>query len=424
MKTVITAASVFAFGAVTLTVGQTPAASADFYKSKRMTMYIGYSAGGGYDRYARSTARHMHRHIPGNPKIISKNLTGAGGLRMTNALYGRFKQDGTIVGIIPSRSALEAIQGNPGAKFNATKFQWLGSANKETAICTFWHTAPIKTVDDLLTKSAIVGGIGPGTGSDTNTMMLNNLMGTKLRLITGYPGSADLSLAMERGEVDGRCGHTWSSVRATQKKWLDAKKIVIPLQLALKANPELKGVPLVTKYIKNDLDLKALKMIVAPLTMGRPFAVGPKVPKDRVKILRAAFMATMKDKEFLKEAKKGRVPINPVSGAEVQTLVANLYAQPPEVIKRMSEAISKTNNTRITKAVVKTYTHRGKITALKRGGKRVSWKGKEAKGKLRVGGKTKITVGGKTAKRKALKVGMSCTFKVKGAQKALGIDCS
>ncbi|MCZ6447665.1 MAG: hypothetical protein O6831_05435 [Alphaproteobacteria bacterium] len=428
MKRIIayTGMGALAMGALALAAasGAAMAQSAkSFYKGKRMTMYIGYSAGGGYDRYGRTLGRHMGRHIPGNPRFTAKNYTGAGSMRLANSLYNTIKQDGTNVATFGRQVPLEHLTGNPKAKFNANKFNWLGSINQETSTCAFWHTSGIKTVDDLFNKNPIVGGTGVGSGTDIQAMMLNNLMGTKLRLISGYPGGVDINLAMERGEVHGRCAWSWSSVIATRKKWVDEKKIVIPLQIALFPHKDLMHVPLVTKYITKKKDRQALELILAGLVMGRPFAVGPKVPADRVVILQAAFDATMKDKKFIAEAKKGRLPLNPVSGKGVQKLLAGLYALPQEVIDHARDAMSKTNNITITKAVVKTYVHKGKITKIKRGGKRVSWKGGGAKGKLRVGGKTKITVSGKKAKRKALKKGMSCTFTVKGAQKALKISC-
>ena len=415
-----------AIGALVLVAGSGAAmaqSAKSFYKGKRMTMYIGYSAGGGYDRYARTLGRHMGRHIPGNPKFTAKNYTGAGSMRLANSLYNTFKQDGTNVATVGRTVPLEHLTGNPKAKFDANKFNWIGSTNQETSTCAFWHTSGIKTVDDLFNKNPIVGGTGVGSGTDIQAMMLNNLMGTKLRLISGYPGGVDINLAMERGEVHGRCAWSWSSVIATRKKWVDEKKVVFPIQIALSPHPDLAHIPLVTSFITKKIDRQALELILSALVMGRPFVVGPKVPADRVAILRAAFDATMKDKKFIAESKRGRLPLNPVSGKGVQKLLAGLYAFPKAVIDHARDAMSKTNNTKITKAVVKTYVHKGKITKIKRGGRRVSWKGGGAKGKLRVGGKTKMSVSGGKAKRKALKVGMNCTFTVKGAQKALKISC-
>ena len=426
MKLFIKTTGALAAGAFVLgTMGAVADASSlsDFYKRNKMTMYIGYSAGGGYDRYARTLARHITRHIPGNPSIVPKNYTGAGGLRLANSLYNSFPQDGTNMGHIGRQVPLEDLIGNKKVRFKADKFNWIGSLNQEYSVCAFWHTSPIKTVDDLFNGNPIVGGTGAGSGTDTQAMVLNNLIGTKLRLITGYPGGADINLAMQRGEVHGRCAWSWSSVVSTRKKWIDKKLVVFPLQIAPCSHPDLKHVPLVGKYIKNKKDQQALDVVLAGLVMGRPFAMGPGVPKDRVAAVRAAFDAAVKDPKFLAEAKKGRLPINPVSGAGIHKLLDRLYALPKDVIAHAGKAISSKNNIKISKAVVKTSVHMGKITGIKRGGKRVKWKGKGTKGKLRVGKKTKITVAGAKAKRQALKKGMRCTYTVKGAQKALKIDC-
>jgi tripartite-type tricarboxylate transporter receptor subunit TctC len=418
---------VFAAGSLLAGLGTSPVAAdavSDFYKNKRVTMYIGYSAGGGYDRYGRTVARYMGRHIPGKPSITPKNYTGAGGMRLANALYSAFKQDGASIGIIGRQVPLEDLTGNPKVKFKANKFHWLGSANQEYSVCAFWHKSPIQTTDDLFNKVPIVGGTGAGSGTDTQAMVLNNLIGTRLRLITGYPGGADINLAMEKGEVHGRCAWSWSSVLTTRAKWLKEKKVVFPLQIASRSHPDLTHVPLVGKFIKNEKDRKALDVVLAGLVMGRPFAIGPNVPADRVKALRTAFMATMKDPKFLAEAKKGRMPIAPVSGEEVQTLLAGLYSLPKEIIDHAANAISNKNNINITQAKLTISSYTGKITKVQRGGRRVSWKGNGKKGKLSVSGsKTQITVAGKKAKRKALKPGMSCTFKVLGAQSAMAINC-
>jgi tripartite-type tricarboxylate transporter receptor subunit TctC len=418
---------VFAAGSLLAGFGAAPVAAdsvSDFYKNKRVTMYIGYSAGGGYDRYGRTVGRHMSRHIPGKPSITPKNYTGAGGMRLANALFSAFKQDGTSIGIIGRQVPLEDLIGNPKVKFKANKFNWLGSANQEYSVCAFWHKSPIKTTDDLFNKVPIVGGTGAGSGTDTQAMVLNNLIGTRLRLITGYPGGADINLAMEKGEVHGRCAWSWSSVLSTRSKWLKDKKVLFPLQIAKTSHPDLKHVPLVGKFIKNEKDRKALDIVLTGLVMGRPFAIGPKVPAERVKALRAAFMATMSDPKFLAEAKKGRLPIAAVSGQEIQALLAELYALPKDIIDHAANAMSNKNNINITQAKLKVSSYKGNITKVKRGGRRVSWKGGGKKGKLRVSGsKTKIMVGGKKAKRKALKPGMSCTFKVLGAQAAMNIDC-
>ncbi len=418
-----------AAGAITAIAGVLAAqpVSADvasFYKGKVITIYIGVSAGGGYDAYARTIARHFVRHIPGNPRIVAKNYTGAGGMRMLNSLYNVFKQDGTNVAHILRNLVSEPLFGNKSAKYDGSKIKWLGSANQEYSMCTFWHKTGVKSVKQMLTKPLIMGGLSIGSTIDIHTRLVNNLLGGKLRLITGYPGGADVNLAMLRGEVQGRCAWSWSSINATGADWLRDKKINMVLQFAMKKHPDLPHVPLILDLVKSKKDRDALLVHLSAQVYGRPFGMGPKVPDDRHKAMRKAFWDTMIDPVFLKAAKKRRLQIDPTRGEEVQKLVERVYAMPPDVIAHAKVIGTSSDRTKVSKAVVPVVTHKGKITKIKSAGRRVSWKGKGAKGKLRVSGRrTKITIGGKKAKRKSLKVGMSCTFTVKGAQTALKIDC-
>ena len=403
-----------------------PAAAdvASFYKGKVLTMYVGVSAGGGYDAYARTIARHMVRHIPGNPRMIVKNLTGAGGMRMMNSLYNVFPQDGTNLAILMRNLISEPMFGNKAARFDGSKFQWLGSANQEYSMCTFWHTSPIKTYEDLISKPAIVGGISRGSTTDIHARLVNNLLGGKLRLVTGYPGGADINLATERGEVDGRCAWSWSSINATGADWLRDKKISLTIQFAMKKHPDLPHIPLIRDLVTDPTDKKALDVHLLPQVYGRPFATGPKVPADRAAALAKAFWATMTDPVFLAEAKKRRLQIDPAPGEVVAKLVNALYAMPPEIIERARTAGTSSERTQVSKAVVPVVTHMGKISGIKSAGRRVSWTGDGKKGKLRVSGRrTAILIAGKKAKRKGLQVGMQCAFTVKGAQTALKIDC-
>ncbi len=403
-----------------------PAAAdvASFYKNKTMTMYVGVSAGGGYDAYARTIAQHIVRHIPGNPRMIVKNLTGAGGMRMTNSLYNVFRQDGTNIAIMMRNLVSEPLFGNKAARYDGSKFQWLGSANQEYSLCTFWHTSPIKTYEDLISKPGIVGGISKGSTVDVHARLVNNLLGGQLRLVTGYPGGADINLATERGEVDGRCGWSWSSINATGADWLRDKKISLTIQFAMKKHPDLPNIPLVRDMVTDPADKQALDVHLAPQVYGRPFATGPKVPADRAAALRAAFWATMTDPVFLAAAKKRRLQIDPTPGEQVAKLVKAVYAMPREIIERARIAGTSSERTQVSKAVVPVETHMGKISGIKSSGRRVSWAGGGKTGKLRVSGRrTAILIAGKKAKRKALQVGMSCAFTVKGAQTALKIDC-
>jgi len=413
--------------AAALAVGAGPAAAdeiADFYSGKTMTMYVGLSAGGGYDAYARTIARHMVRHIPGNPAIVTKNLTGAGGMRQVNGMYNVFPQDGTVVGIISRNLVSEPLFGNKAAKFDGSKFHWLGSANQEYSLCVFWHQSKYSTTEDLVSKPAVMGGIAVSATTDIHARLVNNLLGGQLKLITGYPGGADINLAIQRGEVDGRCSWSYSSIKATAPDWIRDNKIHMVLQVGIKKHPELPQIPLISDLVKDPRDKKALQVQVAPQAYGRPFAAGPGVPKARAEVLRKAFWVTLHDPAFLKEAKTRRLEIDPMSGEDVQKLIDEIYAMPKDILARAGEAATSSARTKVSKAVIPIETYTGKITGIKSDGRRVSWKGDKAKGKLRVSGsKTKITVAGKKAKRKALQVGMNCSFRVQGAQTALNIDC-
>ena len=345
-------------------------------------------------------------------------------MRMTNALYNVFAQDGTNLAIMMRNLVSEPLFGNKGAKFDGSKFQWLGSANQEYSLCTFWHTTQIKNYADLISKPGIVGGISKGSTTDVHARLVNNLLGGQLRLVTGYPGGADINLATERGEVDGRCGWSWSSINATGADWLRDKKISLTIQFGMKKHPDLPHIPLVRDLVTDPEDKKALDVHLSAQIYGRPFATGPKVPADRATALRNAFWATMTDPVFLADAKKRRIQIDASSGEEVAKLVKAVYAMPSEIIKRAHIAGTSSNRTKVSKAVVPVETYMGKFSKIKSAGRRVSWSGGGKKGKLKVSGRrTKVLIAGKKAKRKMLKVGMACAFTVKGAQTALKIDC-
>jgi len=410
-----------------LTAGIGSAAAQDmasFYSGKTMTMYVGLSAGGGYDVYARTVAQHMVRHIPGNPRIVTKNLTGAGGMSQVNGMYNVFPQDGTIVGIVSRNLVTEPLFGNKAAKFDGSKFYWLGSANTEYSLCVFWHKSKFSTTEDLFRKQPIMGGIAISATTDIHARLVNNLLGGNIKLITGYPGGADINLAMQRGEVDGRCSWSYSSIKSTAPDWLRDNKIHMVLQVGVSKHPELPQIPLISDIVTDPKDKAALKVQVAPQAFGRPFATGPRVPKARAAMLRKAFWDTLHDPKFLADAKKRKLEIDAMRGEDVQKLIDEIYALPKDVLARSREAATSSARTSVAKAVVPIETYMGEITALKNDGRRVSWKGPTAKGRLRVSGSgTKITVAGKKAKRKELKVGMACSFRVKGAQTALNIDC-
>ena len=395
----------------------------DFYKRKRITLYVGYSPGGGYDRYSRTLARHMGKHIPGKPRFVVKNRPGAGSMILANEVYSSLPQDGSVMANIGRGMPTEPLLGNKEAKFDARKLQWIGSMNNEVSVCAVWHTVPVNFFEDMQTRGAVMGGTGTGADTDTFPTVLNNILGTKLQLVTGYPGGNDINFAIERGELEGRCGWSWSSVVSTRGKWLKEGKVKILLQMSTAKHPDLPNVPFVMDFAKTDKDLQVLNLIYARQLWGRPYNVGPGVPKARVDALRTAFVNTMKDKAFLKDAKRQKFELAWVDGETVQKKIAELYDFPKDVIEATKVATTYGGNIKVSKAVIPIESANGKITKLRRGGRRVSWAGEGKKGRLRVSGnRTKITVAGQKAKRSALKEGMSCKFTFQ-ASSAKAIEC-
>jgi tripartite-type tricarboxylate transporter receptor subunit TctC len=309
----------------------------DFYKGKNIDLTIGYSAGGGYDVYARLLARHMGRFIPGNPAIVPKNMPGAGSLVLANWLYNVAPKDGTAFGTIGRGTAFDPLLGSTKAQFDAAKFNWLGSMNDEVSVCVSWYTTGITSLEQVKHKELTVGGSGQAADTDQFPKVLNATIGTKFRLVTGYPGGNDVDLAMERGEVMGRCGWSWSSVVATHKSWIDEHKINVLVQLSLSKHPDLPNVPLVMDLAKNDEQRQIFKLVFARQPMGRPFLAPPGVPSDRVSVLRKAFMDTMKDSDFLAEAEKMKLEINPVAGDAVQEIVQDVYKTPKPIAAAVAE---------------------------------------------------------------------------------------
>ena len=336
----ITALATLAMLSASLVPGraQDPAA---FYKGKTVEIYIGYSTGGGYDLYARVIARHIGKYIPGNPTVVAKNMEGAGSLRLANWLYNAAPKDGTAIATIGRGTGFDPLLGNRAAQFDGTKYSWIGSANNEVSICVAWNTSGITKFEDLLTKELTVGGTSSSADTDQFPKIVNGVLGTKMKVVTGYPGGNDIGLAMERGEVKGRCGWSWSSVKSTHMAWYQQKKFVILVQLALHKHPELPDVPLITDLAKTDEQRQILKLIFARQVMGRPFLAPPGVATDRVAALRKAFMDTMADKDFLAEAEKAQMEITPVPGDQIDQLVKEVYATPPDIAQKAAAIIAK-----------------------------------------------------------------------------------
>src|SRR5262252_2491836 len=312
---------------------------ADFYKGKNVELYIGYSVGGAYDLYARLLARHFGKQVPGDPIIVPRNMEGAGSLRLANWLYNVGGKDGTTLATIGRGTAFDPLLGSKGAQFQAGKFTWIGSANSEVSVCVAWKGSGISRLEDTFTKELIVGGTGQAADTDQFPRILNGVLGTKFKIVTGYPGGNDVTLAMERGEVKGRCGWSWSSVLSTHKRWIEDKSISVLVQLSLNKHPDLPDVPLVMDFAKTEDQQQMFKLIFARQVMGRPYLAPPDVPKDRVEALRKAFIDTMKDNEFLADAEKSQLEINPVDGAEVEKLVKELYQTPKPLADKAAQFI-------------------------------------------------------------------------------------
>ncbi len=387
---------------------------ADFYKGKGFQIHVGFAAGGGYDRYARFLSRYMGRHIPGKPSIVVKNRTGSATIQLTNVLYNVGPFDGSVMGMVARGVPTHRLLGGKGDKYDPTKFNWVGSMNNEVSLCMLSARTKVKTFGELLNKEVIVGGQGATSDADQFTNFLKNLMGAKLRLITGFPGTAFTVLALDRGEVDGMCGWSWSSVQKMRGKDVKSGKIYPVLQMALKKHPDLPNVPLITDIARNDSQRQQMELMFSRQTIGRPFMLPPKVPAERVKAIRTAFVNTMKDPEFIAEAKRTKTEVQWVSGEEVQALIERVLATPKDIVEATRKNVFPKGP--VEKAKLKYITAKGTITAVKRGGRRLELTvdGKKVKTSIS-GSKTKVTIAGKKAKRKDLKKGQVCTISYLGS---------
>jgi tripartite-type tricarboxylate transporter receptor subunit TctC len=316
---------------------QTPA---EFYRGKSIELYVNVSVGGGYDLYARMVARHIGKYIPGHPTIVPKNMEGGGGMRLANWLYNVGPKDGTAIGALARATAFEPLLGNKVAQYDGRKFNYIGSANDEVSVCVAWYTSGVRTFADAQKMQLVVGSGGVADDTYQYPALLNNMFGAKFKMIPGYPGGNEINLAMERGETQGRCSIPWSTVKATRKFWIDEKKVNLLMQFSLGKHADLPDVPLVMDLAKTDEQRTILKLIFGRQVMGRPFALPPDVPADRVAALRKAFMDTMADKEFLAEAEKAKFEITPVSGEAIERLVLEVYrSTTPELAEKAGAAM-------------------------------------------------------------------------------------
>jgi tripartite-type tricarboxylate transporter receptor subunit TctC len=316
-------------------------AVSDFYKGKQVKLIIGYPAGAGYDVHARLLGRHMSRYIPGEPSIIPQNMPGAGSIRSANYVYSVAPKDGLTIGAINRSVPLAPMLGTTESEqthFDALKFGWIGSMNSTVSIAIVWAASGIKSFDELMKREVIVAASAPASDSYVFANILKNIVGAKLKIVPGYQGSTENYLALERGEATGYMGTSYSSLKATRPDWIRDKKVNILVQISLAKDPELPDVPLVMDYA-NEKQKQALELILAPQQAGRPYMTTPGVDPARLAALQKAFMDTMKDPQFVAEAQKEQIDIDPMDGNQVQALLEKLYKSTPDVVKAAQDAL-------------------------------------------------------------------------------------
>jgi tripartite-type tricarboxylate transporter receptor subunit TctC len=298
---------------------------ANFYKNKNIDVYIGFSVGGVYDVHARLLSRFMGRHIPGNPTFVPRQMTGAGSLTLASWLYQAAPKDGSAIGTFARGIAFNPLIGQPAGGIEATKFNWLGSTNDEVSVCAARRESGVTRFEQVFERELVVGSTGGSGDDDQLPRLVNGVLGTKFRIVRGFPGGNEIKLAMLRGEVSGRCGWSWSSVKATEAEWLREGSISVLVQLSLRRHPDLPDAPLITDYAKTDEGRQIFKVALARQAMAWPFAAPPGAPVERVAALRQAFDATLRDREYLAEAERLSLEITPVSGERIQALIADVY---------------------------------------------------------------------------------------------------
>jgi tripartite-type tricarboxylate transporter receptor subunit TctC len=301
---------------------------------------VGSSPGGGYDAIARLVARHIVNHIPGNPGVVVQNTPGGGSLTMSNRIYRVAPQDGTVVGLVQRGVLLAQLTKQPNVQFDVTKLHWIGSVSPEKSLVVAWNTAPIKTVQDLMTKPLIVGGTGATSDLEASARLLNATVGTKFKIVSGYPGQADVSLAMERGEIQGTADWSWSEIKTRHADLLAGKKLTLLLQNALSKAPDLPDVPLAMDFIKDDTDRQVAQLYFGAKEVARPILAGPGVPADRLESLRSAFMMLKDDADFKADAEKAGIEVDPTPAQKIDDYIRLTTSASPEVVRRLTEILN------------------------------------------------------------------------------------
>lgn len=303
----------------------------DFYRGKQITILVGFSAGGTYDATARLFARHLGQHLAGNPTVIVQNMPGAGSMVATMNLFHTAPKDGTTLGVIGGGTVIEPLLGNPQAKYDARQFAWIGGRSRDDFLCVVWHTVPVNSIADATTRQVVVGATGPGSRTQTYPQALNDLAGTKFKIVSGYPGGNEITLALQKGEVEGYCGWAVGSIRQRAPQWLTDGTLKVLVQFTA-GKPDLPNAPVATDLAKTKEGREAIQILSADSVLAWPLMAPPGLPADRVRELRTAFDAMMADPALLADAKKANLDVDRVSGAEMQALIDRLYAAPAPVL--------------------------------------------------------------------------------------------
>jgi tripartite-type tricarboxylate transporter receptor subunit TctC len=326
--------------AMTLCGGANAAESSDFYSGKQLTWILSAGAGGGYSTYAQAFAPYLTKYLPGNPKVVVQNMPGAGGLRAMQYLSVNAPKDGTVIGLVHSSVPFAPLFGLPGSTFDPRKFGWIGSLNAAGELCVAWHTSGINTWQDMKDKTFIVGGTGGGSQMETLPDAINRLFGARIKIVSGYGGGSEVNLAIERGEIQGRCSVSVSSINATRPDWFASKKVAVPIQVALRRSTHFPDVPALIELAPDKRTHDILQVLLAYQDMDRPMLAPPGVPPDRLELLRTAFHAGITDPAFLAEAQRLGLEIEEVSGKRLEEIVTNAYGLPPDILGAARDAIS------------------------------------------------------------------------------------
>jgi tripartite-type tricarboxylate transporter receptor subunit TctC len=401
----------FALAVALLWPGTPAQAVEDFYKGRNLDLYIGTTTGGGYDGYGRLVGRYIGKHIPGQPNVVIRNMPGASGLALANWFYSPASpHDGSAIAILHNNMTVEPVIGNKNARFDATKFNWLGSANKLVNTCVAWHTVPVRTIEDLRSREWLTGGTAARSSTVQQANVFIVLGGAKLKVVKGYPSSTSMLLALERGELEIACGIGYDSIKSSTGM-LQSGQIVPVMQLGYEKHPELPNVPFIYDMLLDPAMKPVLDFLTIRLYVGRAFAAPPGIPADRLELLRTAFWDTINDPELRKEAQKQNMEIQPVRGADIQREVARLATTPKDIVSMADKVLE--NEINVFDAKLNWMSVQAPLTGVEKKGRLIGFadKGKVVKADT---SNAKITVAGQKAKAADLKPGQVCTISYLG----------